>query len=299
MAIPNEALQKLVREIETQAVAAQQQIGLARTQITAKQREQRLVRLTLSEMASLPEDAVVYEGVGKMYVLAKFSHSNTIAAPATDQFLLSFLPPKKVATRITSASDLRQAPLPVLSGFPPRRRVLAASWPPSRRGLAQYTRELFQLPLTIMSCSYPPLSRPSLSAVMNPLKPDVTGHHPGQGGLALWLSSMAPGSLRTGAVLMAVQMRESGANSNRRIWPPNFEISRAPSGSMVVASGFWPCVLSAVVDVCSLAEGRKTGEDKIITVLESLTAARIVDEQLQARPLTKSLLRKLKVIRSI
>lgn len=36
--------------------------------MTAKQREQRLVKLTLSELASLPEDAVVYEGVGKMYV---------------------------------------------------------------------------------------------------------------------------------------------------------------------------------------------------------------------------------------
>lgn len=57
-----------MHEIESQALAAQQQIGLARTQMTAKQREQRLVRLTLSEMASLPEDAVVYEGVGKMYV---------------------------------------------------------------------------------------------------------------------------------------------------------------------------------------------------------------------------------------
>ncbi|KAK5989057.1 Prefoldin subunit 1 [Cladobotryum mycophilum] len=68
MSIPNEALQKLVREIETQAVAAQQQIGLARSQITAKQREQRLVRLTLGEMDTLPKDAVVYEGVGKMFV---------------------------------------------------------------------------------------------------------------------------------------------------------------------------------------------------------------------------------------
>ncbi|KAF4447658.1 prefoldin subunit 1 [Fusarium albosuccineum] len=68
MSIPNEALQKLVHEIESQAVAAQQQIGLARTQMTAKQREQRLVKLTLSEMASLPQDAVVYEGVGKMFV---------------------------------------------------------------------------------------------------------------------------------------------------------------------------------------------------------------------------------------
>jgi len=67
MSIPNEALQKLVREIESQAIAAQQQIGLARTQMTAKQREQRLVKLTMSEMASLPEDAVVYEGVGKMF----------------------------------------------------------------------------------------------------------------------------------------------------------------------------------------------------------------------------------------
>lgn len=68
MAIPNEALQKLVQEIESQALVAQQQIGLARTQMTAKQREQRLVRLTISEMATLPDDAVVYEGVGKMFV---------------------------------------------------------------------------------------------------------------------------------------------------------------------------------------------------------------------------------------
>ncbi|KAI5462929.1 Prefoldin [Mariannaea sp. PMI_226] len=68
MAIPNEALQKLVQEIESQAIVAQQQIGLARTQMTAKQREQRLVRLTLSEMTTLPSDAVVYEGVGKMFV---------------------------------------------------------------------------------------------------------------------------------------------------------------------------------------------------------------------------------------
>ncbi|KAK7228391.1 hypothetical protein V2G26_000561 [Clonostachys chloroleuca] len=67
MAIPNEKLQKLVQEIETQALVAQQQIGLARGQMASKQREQRLVKLTLNEMASLPDDAVVYEGVGKMF----------------------------------------------------------------------------------------------------------------------------------------------------------------------------------------------------------------------------------------
>ena len=59
-------LPQLAREIETQAALAQQQIGLARTQIGAKQREQRLVKLTVSELDTLPDDAVVYEGVGKM-----------------------------------------------------------------------------------------------------------------------------------------------------------------------------------------------------------------------------------------
>jgi hypothetical protein len=78
-------LEQLVREIESQAIAAQQQIGLARTQMTAKQREQRLVKLTLSEMASLPEDAVVYEGVGKMYVPCPKPpryHTSSIPNPA-------------------------------------------------------------------------------------------------------------------------------------------------------------------------------------------------------------------------
>ena len=60
-----------MQEIEIQAAAAQQQIGLARSQMTAKQRERRLVRLTLDEMENLPNEAVVYEGVGKMYVRVK------------------------------------------------------------------------------------------------------------------------------------------------------------------------------------------------------------------------------------
>ncbi|KAG5953540.1 hypothetical protein E4U13_006751 [Claviceps humidiphila] len=67
MSIPNEALHKLAREIETQAVAAQQQIGVTRSQIAAKQREQRLARLTLNELGSLPNEVVTYEGVGKMF----------------------------------------------------------------------------------------------------------------------------------------------------------------------------------------------------------------------------------------
>lgn len=48
-------------------MAAQQQISLVRTQVASKQREMRLAQLTRSEIASLPSDTAVYEGVGKMY----------------------------------------------------------------------------------------------------------------------------------------------------------------------------------------------------------------------------------------
>lgn len=68
MSISNEALAKLLREIEAQSVATQQQISLARTQMGAKQREMRLAQLTQSEISSLPRDTGVYEGVGKMFV---------------------------------------------------------------------------------------------------------------------------------------------------------------------------------------------------------------------------------------
>ncbi|GKT39936.1 prefoldin subunit 1 [Colletotrichum spaethianum] len=68
MSISNQALEKLIREIESQAIVAQQQIGQARTQMTAKQREMRMVRLTLDEVSTLPVNSGVYEGVGKMYV---------------------------------------------------------------------------------------------------------------------------------------------------------------------------------------------------------------------------------------
>ncbi|KAH8598779.1 Prefoldin [Bisporella sp. PMI_857] len=68
MSIPNEALQKLVQEIESQAAAAQQQINVVRSQISGKQREIRMLQLTSEEVSTLPSDTNVYEGVGKMFV---------------------------------------------------------------------------------------------------------------------------------------------------------------------------------------------------------------------------------------
>lgn len=86
MSLSNEALRKvstiaslailriltswqLLTEIESQAIATQQQIGLVKGQMASKQREMRLAQLTRSEISTLPSDTAVYEGVGKMYYL--------------------------------------------------------------------------------------------------------------------------------------------------------------------------------------------------------------------------------------
>ena len=55
-----------MQEIEAQAILAQQEINRVKLQITAKQRDIRLLQLTSNEIRALPEDTKVYEGVGKM-----------------------------------------------------------------------------------------------------------------------------------------------------------------------------------------------------------------------------------------
>ncbi|KAJ5935411.1 hypothetical protein N7466_004958 [Penicillium verhagenii] len=68
MSVPPEALQKLLQEIETRAMASQQQISVTKAQLTAKQREIRMQQLTTKELSELPDETRVYEGVGKMFV---------------------------------------------------------------------------------------------------------------------------------------------------------------------------------------------------------------------------------------
>ncbi|PYH42104.1 putative prefoldin subunit 1 [Aspergillus saccharolyticus JOP 1030-1] len=68
MSIPNEALQKILQEIEAQAISSQQQLGITKAQITTKQRDIRMLELTSKEIGELPKETRVYEGVGKMFV---------------------------------------------------------------------------------------------------------------------------------------------------------------------------------------------------------------------------------------
>ncbi|KAL4920244.1 Prefoldin [Aspergillus aurantiobrunneus] len=68
MSIPNEALQKLLQEIESRVITSQQQIGITKAQMTSKNRDVRMLELTSKEIGSLPGETKVYEGVGKMFV---------------------------------------------------------------------------------------------------------------------------------------------------------------------------------------------------------------------------------------
>lgn len=57
---------QLLQEIEARAIASQQQISLTKSQMTAKQRDVRMLQLTSKELSELPAETGVYEGVGKM-----------------------------------------------------------------------------------------------------------------------------------------------------------------------------------------------------------------------------------------
>ena len=59
---------QLVQEIESRAIQSQQQMAITKAQLTAKNRDARLLELTSKELGALSKDTNTYEGVGKMWV---------------------------------------------------------------------------------------------------------------------------------------------------------------------------------------------------------------------------------------
>jgi prefoldin subunit 1 len=58
---------QLLSEIASKAQFAEQQLGIVRAQIAAKNRESRMLQLSDTELDALPAETPVYDGVGKMY----------------------------------------------------------------------------------------------------------------------------------------------------------------------------------------------------------------------------------------
>ncbi|KAF2401183.1 prefoldin subunit 1 [Trichodelitschia bisporula] len=68
MSISNEALRKVLLEIEQKSAFSSQQLGIVKTQLAAKHRESRMLQLTANEVGVLPQGTQLYEGVGKMFI---------------------------------------------------------------------------------------------------------------------------------------------------------------------------------------------------------------------------------------
>lgn len=58
---------KVLADIESKAISSAQSLQQVGTQITATEREKRMLELTQKELASYPRDTPVYTGVGKMW----------------------------------------------------------------------------------------------------------------------------------------------------------------------------------------------------------------------------------------
>ncbi|THG96949.1 hypothetical protein EW026_g4982 [Hermanssonia centrifuga] len=55
-------------QIQQTAVQSQRALNVSRQQSAAKERERRILQLTIEEIKSLDEDVNLYKGVGKMFM---------------------------------------------------------------------------------------------------------------------------------------------------------------------------------------------------------------------------------------
>lgn len=67
MSLPDETLRKILLQIQQNAVVSQRNMGITSQQISAKERERRIVQITQNEIGSMQGDLHLYKPVGKMY----------------------------------------------------------------------------------------------------------------------------------------------------------------------------------------------------------------------------------------
>lgn len=69
MSVPDDALRRVLQELQTQAITSTRAISQTRSLITTREREKKLLQLTRNEISSVDEAGkgeAVYRGVGKM-----------------------------------------------------------------------------------------------------------------------------------------------------------------------------------------------------------------------------------------
>ncbi|GJE86222.1 prefoldin subunit [Phanerochaete sordida] len=66
--LPDDTLRKILIQIQQTAIQSQRALGINKQQIAAKDRERRILQLTIEEIKGLDEDVNLYKGVGKMFM---------------------------------------------------------------------------------------------------------------------------------------------------------------------------------------------------------------------------------------
>ncbi|KIJ56864.1 hypothetical protein M422DRAFT_23000 [Sphaerobolus stellatus SS14] len=66
--LPDDTLRKILMQIQQTAVQSQRALSVTRAQSTSKERERRILQLTIDEIGSIEGDVKMYKGVGKMFM---------------------------------------------------------------------------------------------------------------------------------------------------------------------------------------------------------------------------------------
>ncbi|RSH78146.1 uncharacterized protein EHS24_002602 [Apiotrichum porosum] len=67
--LSDDTLRKILQQIQTQAITSQRQLQMVKAQIGSKEKERKILELTMRELATIPgDDTKMYRGVGKMFI---------------------------------------------------------------------------------------------------------------------------------------------------------------------------------------------------------------------------------------
>ncbi|KAJ7116810.1 Prefoldin [Mycena crocata] len=69
MSLPDETLRKILVQIQQTAVQSQRALNISVQQTAAKDRERRILQLTIDEIGAIEGDVNLYKGVGKMFMM--------------------------------------------------------------------------------------------------------------------------------------------------------------------------------------------------------------------------------------
>ncbi|KAJ3482950.1 hypothetical protein NLI96_g6639 [Meripilus lineatus] len=67
--LSDDTLRKILLQIQQTAVQSQRALNVSRQQMSAKERERRILQLTIAEIDSLDDSVNLYRGVGKMFLM--------------------------------------------------------------------------------------------------------------------------------------------------------------------------------------------------------------------------------------